>query len=140
MTRWNRQDDRGSSTVELVLLTPALLIVVLTIVAFGRVSESRQQVAEAASAGAEAATVASDASDAVSVAESDATAEVSGHLRSCVHPLIETDTSHFYPGGFVTVTVTCDIGLSDLVVPGLPRTTSIQASSTAPIDPYRAVG
>ena len=44
----------GARRVELVLLTPALLIVVLTIVAFGRVSESRQQVAEAASAGAEA--------------------------------------------------------------------------------------
>ncbi len=140
MKRLEQKDDRGSLTVELVLLTPALLIVVLTIVAFGRVSESRQQVAEAAGAGADAAAVGSDAPRAVSGAELDARAEVAGHLHTCGNPQIDTDTSHFYPGGFVTVTVICHIALSDLLVPGMPGSTTIQASSTAPIDPFRAVG
>jgi Flp pilus assembly protein TadG len=136
----DRHDECGSLTVELVLLTPALLIVILTIAAFGRVSEARQLVAEAAGAGAQAAAVGMSPSSAVSDAESDASAVLSGHLRTCDHPAIGTDTSHFYPGGLVTVTVTCSIALSDLAVPGMPGTATVQASSTAPIDPYRAVG
>ncbi|MGH9080722.1 MAG: TadE family protein [Acidimicrobiales bacterium] len=132
--------EQGSLTVELVMLTPALVIVALTIVVFGRVSESRQQVSEAARAGAEAAAVGSDPSGAVSGAVSDATAEVDGQGHTCTSPQIDTDVSHFYPGGFVTVTVTCQVTLSDLSVPGVPGSTTIRASSTAPIDPYRSVG
>ena len=51
-----------------------------------------------------------------------------------------TDVSHFYPGGYVTVTVVCQVPLADLAVPGLPGSTTVRASSTAPIDPYRSVG
>ena len=39
--------------MELVTLTPVLLMVVLVLVALGRVAEARQQVVEAARAGAE---------------------------------------------------------------------------------------
>ncbi len=136
----DHRDDDGSLTVELVLLLPAVFLIVLTVVAFGRVSESRQQVAEAAKAGAESAAVSADPSSAASNAVVDATAEVAGRGRSCLYQQVVTDLSHFYPGGFVTVTVTCQVALSDLSVPGLPGTTSIRASSTAPLDPYRAVG
>ena len=51
------RDDGGSLTVELVVLTPVLLIIALATLVFGRVSEARQQVVEAARAGAEAAAV-----------------------------------------------------------------------------------
>ena len=105
MNRSDRRDERGSATVELVVLMPALFIVALTVIAFGRVSESRQQVAEAARAGAESAAVSSDPANAASGAESDAMAEVAERGRSCVRPQIDTDLNHFYPGGFVTVTV-----------------------------------
>jgi Flp pilus assembly protein TadG len=140
MRERERRDDQGSLAVELVLLTPALIIVVVTIVAFGRVSDARQQVSEAARAGAEGAAVAADRPDAVSAAVFDATAEVVGGGHACTNPRIETDTSRFYPGGFVTVTVTCQVALSDLSIPGIPGITSIRATSTAPIDPYRSVG
>lgn len=140
MTRRTDRGDRGSLTVELVLLTPALFLIVLTIVTFGRISQARQQVAEAASAGAEAAAVSSTASGAVTGAQLDADAALGAHAHTCRQPRIETDTGHFYPGGFVTVTVTCRVALSDLAVPGLPGATDISTSSTAPIDPYRAVG
>ncbi len=136
----NRRDDRGSLTLEFVLLMPALVVVALTIIAFGRVAESRQQVAEAARAGAESAATSPDPTSAAAGAVLDATVEVAGRGHSCVHPQIGTDLDHFYPGGSVTVTVTCEVGFSDLSVPGIPGTTTIRASSTAPIDPYRSVG
>ena len=126
--------------MELVLLTPALFVVVLAIVVFGRVSASRQQVAEAARAGAEAAAIAPNAATAADAGSSDAAAEIAGPGHTCVHPEVHTDASRFYPGGSVTVTVTCDVALSDLSVPGIPGSTSISAASTAPIDPYRSVG
>jgi Flp pilus assembly protein TadG len=134
------RDQHGSLTVELVVLMPALFIVVLTIIAFGRVSDSRQQVADAAQAGAESAAVSPGPSSAASNAAFDAAAAVAGRAHSCVQPQINTDLGHFYPGGFVRVTVTCQVSLSDLSVPGIPGATSIQATSTAPIDPYRTVG
>lgn len=140
MTGRHDLGDNGSLTVELVLLTPALFLVVLTVVAFGRISQARQQVADAASAAVEAAAVAADASSAASAAQLDVEAELDGSLHSCADPSIGTDTSRFYPGGSVTVTVTCHVALSDLSISGIPGSTSIRASSTAPIDPYRSVG
>ena len=48
--------------------------------------------------------------------------------------------SHFYPGGYVTVTVACQVDLSGVSIPGIPSSTTVTASATAPIDPYRAIG
>ncbi len=135
-----RVDSRGSLTVELVVLTPVVLVVALAVVTFGRVAEARQQVIEAARAGAEAAAVEPGGASAGSAARSEATVGTTGHARTCSDRQVLTDSSHFYPGGFVTVTVVCQVPLADVALPGMPGTTSVRASSTAPIDPYRAVG
>lgn len=41
-------DQDGSLTVELVVITPVLFLLVLCVLAFGRISEARQEVVEAA--------------------------------------------------------------------------------------------
>ncbi len=133
-------DEKGSLTVELVVLTPVLLLVVLVVVAFGRVAEARQQVVEAARAGAEVASVQTDGSGAEAKAQIDAAVGTSDHALTCAGRTVTTDVSHFYPGGYVTVTVACRVPLADLSVPGIPGSTTVHASSTAPIDPYRSVG
>jgi len=135
-----RLDEKGSLTVELVVLTPVLLLVVLVVVAFGRVAEARQQVVEAARAGAELASVQPDGAAAEQEAELDATVGTSDHALTCATETVTTDISHFRPRGHVTVTVTCRVPLADLSVTGLPGSTTVQATSTAPIDPYRSVG
>jgi len=140
MNRRARPDEKGSLTVEMVVLTPVLLLIVLVVVACGRVAEARQQVVEGARAGAEMASVQPDGSGAQVVAEINATVGTSDHARTCSGRTVTTDISHFYPGGYVTVAVTCRVPLSDLAFPGLPGSTIVQATSTAPIDPYRAVG
>ncbi len=126
--------------MELVVLTPVLLLVVLIVVAFGRVGEARQQVVEAARAGAEVASVQPDGAAARTEAEREATVGTAGHTRTCSATTVTTDTDHFVPGGYVTVTVVCRVQLSDLSLPGVPGSTAVRASSTDPIDPYRAVG
>jgi Flp pilus assembly protein TadG len=135
-----RRDEVGSLAVELVVITPVLFMLALTMLVFGRISASRQEVVEASRAGAQAAAVVPSANAAQWGAAVDAAVGVSNQAHTCVHPQIDTDVSHFYPGGYVTVTVLCHVALSDIAIPGMPGSTTVQASATAPIDPYRSVG
>lgn len=133
------RDQNGSLTVELVALTPVLFILAMVILAFGRVSEVRQQVVEAARATAESAALLPNPA---SVQQGSADTPAMGAIESthaCAHVQVITDVSHFYPGGFVTVTVVCQVDLSDVSVPGIPGSTIVRGISTAPIDPYRSV-
>jgi Flp pilus assembly protein TadG len=139
MTRRCR-DDRGSLTVELVVLTPVLLVVALVTLVFGRITEARQQVVEASRAGAEAAAILPTVGTAQWVGAINAVINLIGRTHTCAHVSIVTDTSRFVAGGVVTVHVTCTVLLADIAFPGVPGSTVVQASATAPLDPYRSVG
>jgi Flp pilus assembly protein TadG len=139
MSRRSRKDQEGSLTVELVVLTPVLFLLVITALVFGRVSEARQQVIEAARAGAEAAAVLPDGDSARTGAAAAAVVGLFNRAHTCARARVDTDLSRFYAGGSVRVTVACQVELSDVTVPGVPGSTTVTASSTAPIDPYRAV-
>lgn len=134
------RDDEGSLMVELVVMMPVLFMLGLCLLAFGRLSEAHQLVVEASRAGAQAASVQPTSESAVDAAGDSAVVGVFGQKRSCANATIKTNVSQFEPGGYVTVSVTCQVNLSDLTAPGVPGTTDITASSTAPIDPYRSVG
>jgi len=139
MTGRRRKGDSGSLVVELVVLTPVVFLIALCILVFGRVSEARQMVTESARAGAQAASVMPNAQSAQSAAIDSAVVGTSGRTHACAHAHVVTDVSRYYPGGDVRVTVTCTVALSDLSVPGVPGSTSISESSSAPVDPYRSV-
>jgi len=140
MTPGRRRDDRGSLTVELVVLTPVLLVMALAALVFGRVSEARQQVVEASRAGAEAAAVLPTVGTAQWVGAINAVIDLIGRTHTCANVSVVTDTSRFVAGGSVTVHVTCTVLLSDIAFPGVPGSTVVRASATAPLDPYRSVG
>lgn len=127
-------------TVELVVLTPILCIMAMAALVFGRVSEARQQVVEASRAGAEAAAVLPTVGTAQWVGAINAVINLIGRTHTCAHVVITTDTGNFVAGGYVTVHVSCQVLLSDLAFPGVPGSTIVQASATAPLDPYRSVG
>ena len=135
-----RRDEQGSLAVEMVVLTPVLLVVALVTLVFGRVSEARQQVVEASRAGAEAAAVLPTVGTAQWVGAINAVINLIGRTHTCAHVAISTDTSHFAAGGSVTVHVACQVLLADLGFPGVPGSTVVHASATAPLDPYRSVG
>jgi quinol-cytochrome oxidoreductase complex cytochrome b subunit len=126
--------------VELVVLTPVLFVVLLTTLFFGRVVEARQQVVEAARAGAESAAVLPTVGTAQWVGSIDSVVELIGRSHTCAHATVTMDTSHFVPGGYVTAHVSCLVLLADVGFPGLPGSTTVSASATAPLDPYRSVG
>ncbi|MGA3148407.1 MAG: TadE/TadG family type IV pilus assembly protein [Acidimicrobiales bacterium] len=125
--------------VELAVMAPVLFALVISILVFGRVSEVRQEVVEASRAGAQAAAVLPDPGSAQQGAADSAVVGLFNESHICSDPHISTDVSHFYPGGYVTVSVACQVSLSDLSTPGVPGSTTVRASTTAPIDPYRSV-
>jgi len=135
----NRYRQRGSITVELIVLTPVIVMFVLVTLAFGRYELAREQVVSAARAGAEAASVVPFVGDAQSAALAAADPVVANHSPSCTQLSVAADTQYFVPGGFVRVVVSCQITFADLLVPGMPGQTSIQAEVSAPIDPFRSV-
>lgn len=126
--------------MELVILTPVLVVVAMASLVFGRVTEARQQVVEASRAGAEAAAVLPTVGTAQWVGAMNAVIDLIDRTHTCSQVFITTDTSDFVAGGSVTVHVACRVLLSDLSVPGLPGSTIVQASATAPLDPFRSVG
>jgi Flp pilus assembly protein TadG len=128
----------GSMTVELVVLAPVVVLFALVAIGLGRVEQARQELADAARAGAEAASVVSSSGQAPVAAANAAVPALADQAHVCASPTVNTDTSLFGPPGRVQVTVVCHVGLSD-VLPGVPGSISLQATQSAPVDPYRAV-
>lgn len=133
MTRRN-SDDQGSAVVELVVLTPVLLALVMLLTGFGRVVDAHQQVEDAARSAASTAALMSSPNGAAWAANIAAAVSSADAGHQCESPRVVTDTAHFGPGGFVEVSISCSVPLTDL---GFFSSTTVSASVTAPIDPYR---
>ena len=145
-----RPDENGSSAIELTLLTPLLLVLLLFVVAAGRITSARLAVQDAAHAAARTLTLTSGvpgtANATASAAASAATHEVPcQHLTvSITDPSAPTAADAVTPGAIrsavqiVTVQVTCTVNLADLTGLALPTTTTITATATSPLDRYRS--
>jgi Flp pilus assembly protein TadG len=125
--------------VELTLLTPLLLLLLLFVVALGRLAEARQQVDDAASQAARAVTVAASMSQANSTAQQIAAASLVSDHVTCSQLSVSTNLSSFTPGGDVQVTVSCAVALSELSLLHLPGTETVSGVATSPVDQFRSV-
>ena len=134
-----RRDESGSVTAELVLLTPLLILLLLFVVALGRLASARLEVDGAAAQAARAASIAQSPASATAMAQQTATAALSSDHVTCAQLSVDTDTSQFNPGGSVAVTVTCTVNLGDLTGLRLPASESISSQATSVIDTYRPV-
>jgi Flp pilus assembly protein TadG len=138
--RWGRlrRDERGSVTAELVLLTPLLILLLLFVVALGRLSGARLDVDGAAAQAARAASIARDPTTASAMAQQTATAALGSDGVTCGHLTVSTNTAQFASGGSVAVTVTCSVGLSDLTGLRLPASEAVTSTASSVIDTYRS--
>lgn len=122
--------------VEIVVLVPLLMLLLMLVVAFGRHVSAEGQTQAAAREAVRAATLARTAEGAQLAAQDALDATVPDTLE-CEPVLLD---GAFVAGGTLTVTVTCAISYANLGALGLPGSTSISATSSAPLDLHRSVG
>ena len=127
-----RDGDRGSATLELAVIAPAIFALFGLVVAAGRVETARAAAVAAAQDGVRAASLARLPALARVDGHSAAGADLAGNGCRSWSVSIE---GQLQPGGLLTARVSCTAGLG--VLPG-SFTTSARAS--AAVDPYRGVG
>jgi Flp pilus assembly protein TadG len=133
-----RHDERGLATIELVLMTPVVFLVLSFLVVAGRLATVRGDVAAATRDAARAASRAATYEQALTDARATAEASLGGRDVTCQNLTITLgDPATFRPGGLVAATVTCDVSLADVAIPGLPGTRTIGDTSREVIDAYR---
>ena len=142
--RWLRRrlgGERGSVSLELVVLTPGLLLVIGVLIYGGRLELAKQSVQSAATQAAREASIARTQPEANSTADVAATRSLAEQGLDCVSSSVSVDTSGFAsPAGTpasITAEVTCVVNLSDLAVPGIPGSQTVTATADSPLDTYR---
>jgi Flp pilus assembly protein TadG len=104
-----RADDRGLSTIEVVILAPVMILFILVLVAFGQLVDGRGALDGAARDAARAGSIQKDHATAMAEAKK--------------------------PDTIFTVEVSCQVrGLATL---GLDVPTTLSASFSSPLDPFR---
>ncbi|MFF4825324.1 TadE/TadG family type IV pilus assembly protein [Streptomyces sp. NPDC001312] len=127
------RDDSGLSTVEVVILAPVMILFILVLVAFGQLVEGRGAVDGAARDAARAGSIQKDHATAMAEARKAAEADLAD---VCSGPVSVVQTSAgFAPDTLFTVEVSCQVrGLASL---GLNIPTTLSASFSSPLDPFR---
>jgi len=125
----------GSVTVELVILTPVLMVLIMFGVYAGRSSEALIQVRHAADQAARAASKVSRSS-ATNTAAEVARKSLANSGRSCTDILVDTSLLSRGDDLTVRVSVGCTIETRELVVLGI-RSRRVNATSTEIIDRWR---
>lgn len=124
----------------MVLLMPVLLVALMFVVVAGRVGNTMGEVTGASRDAARAASQASSFGAAEQAALDTAAATLANRDVECANLAVTLDpTLMFEAGGRVSVTVRCEVRLSDLALPGLPGHRAVESTSTEVIDTYRWV-
>ena len=130
--------DRGAfAALELAILFPFVIVMLLLVVAFGRVERGRELVDQAAQAASRAASLTGSPGAARTAATQAAEQTLDGGGMSCAGVQISVDTTAFRPGGQVRASVHCAAELSGLTMSGVPGHVSLAATAISPLDPYR---
>lgn len=122
--------------VEVVLLTPILMLFTLLVVAGGRYVSVQADIEAAARDAARAASFARTFGDAETAANQVATTALDGFSECQVARL----GGDFEAGGLVEVTIDCSVPNDGLGLIGLGGSLSMSATGSAPLDTYRRTG
>ncbi len=136
-----RDDNEiGSFTAELVVLVPIIMAFALMLVTFARIERARSVVLDSARAGAETASILSSPQSAVFGATEASSYIIMRHNVTCTNSSsVAVDVSSFEPGGWVSVTVVCNVRLSDVSFPGVPGSITFSSTELTPVDPYVSI-
>lgn len=141
LTRLFRRPQAGSASVEIVILAPFIGLVILALVAMGRIAIAQQSVQNIATAAAREVSLSRTPAQAERAAQDGAqqAAAISGMRCQSLEVSIDPGGLNVPIGviGTAQATVSCVVPLADLGVPGLPGSRTITAVASSPVDPYR---
>ncbi|MFD4985899.1 TadE/TadG family type IV pilus assembly protein [Streptomyces sp. NPDC058374] len=125
--------DAGISTIEVVILAPVMILFILVLVAFGQLVDGRGALDGAARDAARAGSIQKDHGTALAEARRAAEANLTD---VCTGPVSVRQTSAgFEPDTLFTVEVSCQI--RGLAMIGVNVPTTLTASFSSPLDPFR---
>ena len=136
-SRSSRRRQGGVATLEMSLLMLPVLLLAELGVAGGRYAQAQAYATAAAYSAARAASLAADPDEAQLDAQSAARTSVQGAGTACSGVTASTNVSDFVPGGNVTVTVTCQVSYSDLLLLPLPGSVTVTGTAVSPVDLFR---
>jgi Flp pilus assembly protein TadG len=143
LARRLRSDD-GSAAVEAAIVFPALIMFLCLAIASGRIVTSGSKIDSAAEDAAREASIHRTAAAAQSAAQSAAAESLNDQGIKCVSTSVHINTGGLSVPvgqvGTVTVTVTCTVNLSDLLLPGVPGAKTLTSTATSVVDQYRQRG
>ena len=141
LTRAAAGRERGSASLEMVILAPALLLVLAVLVFAGRLALAQQAVTAAAADAARTASIQRTPTAATTAARASATSGLTAQGLSCAAVDVRVDAGAFAaPVGVpatVSARVECTVNLADLAIPLISGSTVVSATMTSPIDTWR---
>ncbi|MFE9933674.1 TadE/TadG family type IV pilus assembly protein [Streptomyces sp. NPDC005533] len=136
------REDRGSEAIATAIVAPLLLMLLCTAIAGGRIVTSGAKVDAAAEDAARAASISRTHSSAQSEAAEAAARSLNDQGIRCASTSTSINTSGLAVPlgqvGTVTVTISCTVALSDLLLPGVPGSKTMTSTFTSVVDAYRS--
>ncbi|MYT30930.1 TadE/TadG family type IV pilus assembly protein [Streptomyces sp. MspMP-M5] len=123
--------------MELVLVAPLLVLMLLVVVALGRLADARLVVADAAHQAARAASLARTERAARSQAVHAAMTALKEARASCAHPSVRVTTGGFTPGSDISTAVSCTADLGGLTHTGMPGHVRLAGTAFSVVDTFR---
>ncbi|GHJ35442.1 TadE/TadG family type IV pilus assembly protein [Streptomyces sp. TS71-3] len=129
--------EKGSASVELVLVTPLLVLLLLVVVALGRLADARLIVGDAAHQAARAASLARTEGEARVQAQLVVSTALDQAGASCARLRLQVVTAGLAPGASVTARVSCTADLGDLTRTGIPGRITLEETAISVVDTFR---
>lgn len=133
--------DEGSATLELVIWSVPITVILIFAAAGFRMTSTLQSIDSAAAAAARAASLESDTTSATAAAHSIAIDQLALDNVDCVSLDINVDASGVNAPlgqtGTITANIKCSVSLANATLIGLPGTKDITATSTVPYDAFK---
>lgn len=130
------REEHGSAGVGLAMGATALVIVMMFAAGALRVTTTRGDVSAAARAGARAASNSYNQPSGEAAAGEVVKAILADRGVACPSPQVAAD-GDWTPGGFINVTVTCTVDLSDVLLAGFSGQETIERTATERVDLLR---
>ncbi|MFE4703119.1 TadE family protein [Streptomyces sp. NPDC056738] len=136
--------DAGSAAIEAAVIVPSLIMFLCLAIAGGRIVISGAKIDAAAEDAAREASIHRTAASAQAAARAAAAESLADQGITCSSTTVHVDTGGLNVPvgqvGTVTVSVTCTVGLSDLLLPGAPGARTLTSTATSIVDAYRQRG